>query len=338
MAPHMTRNEAPAILKLERYSLAGDLLVGVGYGIQLVLFWSCARYLWERRKIRTNVFLLAYISVLLAIETVFVGVQSNTMQLMYIDNRDYPGGPWQYFLDTQNLPVNVAFYVTLFVLTFLSDLLMLWRCWVIWTASGRLKAYVITAFPTLCLVASFVLGTLWTLYSSRPASSLYSALPLIIGTSYYAVSLGINIMLTILIAIRLLLYRRRALEVLPPQHAKQYLSILAILVESSAIYSFFAILFLITYAVNNPANQFLLAIASACQQIATYMIIYRLADGRAWKRNTLETSSPTTVVLTNLSTFQETYRTMDTDAVGTMESLTPDDSVSEKGHRPMVRL
>lgn len=51
-------------------------------------------------------------------------VQANTVQSIYIDNRNYPGGPWQYFLATQNLPVDVIFFATLFVLTFLSDILV----------------------------------------------------------------------------------------------------------------------------------------------------------------------------------------------------------------------
>lgn len=61
---------------------------------------------------------------LMSIEITFVGVQANTVQMIYIDNRNYPGGPWQYFLDTQQLAVNVMFYATLFILTFLSDLLV----------------------------------------------------------------------------------------------------------------------------------------------------------------------------------------------------------------------
>jgi hypothetical protein len=51
-------------------------------------------------------------------------VQANTVQSIYIDNRNYPGGPWTYFLATQNLAVNVVFYAALFVLTFLTDMLV----------------------------------------------------------------------------------------------------------------------------------------------------------------------------------------------------------------------
>jgi len=67
-------------------------------------------------------------TLLLLIETLFCIVQARSVQLMYIDNRNYPGGPWQYFLDTQNLPINVMFYATLFVLTFLADLLVVSCC------------------------------------------------------------------------------------------------------------------------------------------------------------------------------------------------------------------
>ena len=94
-------------------------------GVQLVLYTTCVLYLWSQRHTRKrSIFLLAYITLLLMIETIFMVVQANTVQSMYIDNRNYPGGPWTYFLATQQLPINVIFYATLFVLTFLSDLLL----------------------------------------------------------------------------------------------------------------------------------------------------------------------------------------------------------------------
>ena len=84
----------------------------------------CSHYLWNKRKQsgKSTTLLLCYISLLLVVETIYSVVQARTVELMYIDNRNYPGGPWQYFLDTQNLPVNVMFYATLFTITFLCDL------------------------------------------------------------------------------------------------------------------------------------------------------------------------------------------------------------------------
>ncbi|KAF9077588.1 hypothetical protein BDP27DRAFT_1379385 [Rhodocollybia butyracea] len=290
MAPYYGPDESETIIQLERFFLAGDVACGVGYGIQLVLYYSCAIYLWKRRKQSPkSLFLLGYITVLVSVATVFVIVQARTVQLMYVDNRNYPGGPWPFFLATQNWAVNVLFDASLFVLTFLSDALMLWRCWVIWTSSGKLVAYLVTAFPAMTLLASFIMGTLWTLESSEPGLSFYSKLPLAFGTSYYSISLGVNIILTVLITGRLLVYRKQILESLPAEHAHGYISMLTIIVESAAIYSVCALLFLITYSVNNPANQVLLFISCAAQQIVSYLIIYRLADGRAWRTDTLYT-------------------------------------------------
>ena len=52
------------------------------------------------------------------------------------------------------------------------------------------------------------------------------------GTSYYAISLGINILLTALIIGRLLVYRRTHLAHLPAGHAHQYLSLAALVVAA----------------------------------------------------------------------------------------------------------
>lgn len=110
-----------------------------------------------------------------------------------------------------------------------------------------------------------VMGTLWTLQSSQPGLSLYSALPLAYGTSYYAISLGSNIVMTALIVLRLLLYRRTLIKRMTADHAKHYVSLASIIVESAAMYSVFALVFLITYAVNNPVNQIFLGFASFTQ-------------------------------------------------------------------------
>ena len=109
------------------------------------------------------------------------------------------------------------------------------------------------------------MGVLWTLQSSKPGLSFYSALPMAYGTSYYAISLSINIVLSLLIVTRLFQYKRTVARTMTPEHAQQYLSLATVLVESAALYSLFALLFLITYATSNPANKIFLGAASATQ-------------------------------------------------------------------------
>ncbi|KAF8167323.1 hypothetical protein B0H34DRAFT_792062 [Crassisporium funariophilum] len=310
--PYYGPDESAYDIFLERTFLAGDFVCGLGYGIQLVLYTSCAMFLWNARHSRgkQSIFLLAYMTLLLCVETIFAAVQARTVQVIYVDNRNYPGGPWAYFLATQYLPINVLFYATLFILTFLADLLVLWRCWVIWSGSGKLVAYLVVAFPALMILASFVMGTLWTLQSSQPGLSLYSALPMAYGTSYYIISLSVNIILTILITIRLLMYRRRVVATLALEHGKHYFSLATIIIESAALYSVFALIFIITYAVNNPINQIFLAVASSAQQIASYLIIYRLAEGRAWNQGTFANQEKLQTLRFMGSTTHHTETTM----------------------------
>ncbi|KAJ7350669.1 hypothetical protein DFH08DRAFT_935453 [Mycena albidolilacea] len=279
-------------IEYERTFIAGDVITGVGYGIQLTLYISCVHNLWTRKEhTRQRMFLLGYITLMLLIGSLYVAVQARTVQFVYIDNRNYPGGPWTFFLNSQTAAVNVIFYATLFLLTLLSDLFVLWRCWVIWAASGHPKlAWGVIAFPIVLLLFSFVMGTLWVLESSQPFLSLYSALPMAYGTSYYTLSLGVNIILTLLIIGRLLVYRRNLLENLTAAHGAHYISLITIIVESAALYSLFALLFLITYAINHPTNQVWLAVASPCQQIANLLIVYRVVDGSAWNQNSLSTT------------------------------------------------
>ena len=115
------------------------------------------------------------------------------------------------------------------------------------------------------LTTATVLGTLWTLQASHPGLSLYSKEPLAFGTAYFSLSLGANVILTALILVRLVMYRRTHLAHLPAAHAQQYLSLVTLIIESAALYSVFAIAFLVSYAINAPINQVWLGFASAAQ-------------------------------------------------------------------------
>ena len=117
------------------------------------------------------------------------------------------------------------------------------------------------------------MGTLWTVQSSKPGLTFYSALPLAYGTAYYAISLGSNIVMTVLIMARLLIYRRTIMKTLglSTEHAKDYTSLATIVIESASLYSVFAILFLITYALNHPINQIFISLANS-SQVSAYSI------------------------------------------------------------------
>ena len=117
------------------------------------------------------------------------------------------------------------------------------------------------------------MGTLWTLQSSQPGLSFFGTLSLAYGTSYYAISLGSNIVMTILIIARLLIHRRTIMTTLglSPEHARDYTSLATIVIESASLYYVFAIPFLIMYALHIPINQLFVSLANSTQ-VSLYSI------------------------------------------------------------------
>ena len=104
-----------------------------------------------------------------------------------------------------------------------------------------------------------VIGSIWIVLLSKQGH----ALPF--GTAYYTISVVVNVLLTTLIALRLFMHRRTIISVLPSEHARQYTSLVAIIIESAALHTVFALVFVITYGLNSPVNQVMVGFASAAQ-------------------------------------------------------------------------
>ncbi|KAF8621456.1 hypothetical protein AX15_007783, partial [Amanita polypyramis BW_CC] len=96
----------------------------------------------------------------------------------------------------------------------------------------------------------------------------FSAKPILnnLGTmGLYATLVGINIFITAAIVLCLLLHHRLILKNLPPEHARHYLSLAVILVESVALYSAFRLAFVVSSSLNSPISQIFLFANSASQ-------------------------------------------------------------------------
>ena len=91
-------------------------------------------------------FLMVYITILFCLESMSVAAGIWIVEEIYVNNRNYPGGPWAYFLATQNQPENVLFAVSTFLLTFLSDLL------VVSLVTMRSRAFFIPPFSDMALL------------------------------------------------------------------------------------------------------------------------------------------------------------------------------------------
>ncbi|KAF8890143.1 hypothetical protein BD779DRAFT_1518536 [Infundibulicybe gibba] len=170
MTPYLVPQEPAFEIALERYFLATDFISGIGYGIQGVLYFICSRYLWTQRKARpTNLFMLAYITLLFLLSGAVQVTQAHLTQLAFIENRNFPGGPWACYeasLSGTSSMVNQSASVALL---FLSEVFMVWRCWVVWYSVSRRVAYAIMFFPTLLLIVSLTGGAIYFVATVHPA-------------------------------------------------------------------------------------------------------------------------------------------------------------------------
>jgi hypothetical protein len=142
-----------------------------------------------------------------------------------------------------------------------------------------------TALYNYWLTLPPVLGTMWAYQSNHSELYIYGQLSLYVGTAYVATTLSVNLLVTSLIITRLLLYRRAALKALPAGHTNQYVSIVTIVVESILLYSFFAIAFIVTYALDNPMNRVFVYMGSAFQVRRPLVIQTRCNGATAFAAN-----------------------------------------------------
>ena len=103
-----------------------------------------------------------------------------------------------------------------------------------------------------------------TLYkSSSPGSNLWANITVDFALPYFTISVALNVVLTLIICFRLL-WHSRVYSMASPSKGS-YGQIIAMLVESCALYALFSVLFIGTYASGNYMSSLFLPILSQVQ-------------------------------------------------------------------------
>lgn len=121
---------------------------------------------------------------------------------------------------------------------------------------------------------------LWIIQVSR--GDLFEGGSLFWGILTFSLSLSLNILATLIIVARLMVYRFRVVGVLGSTHALHYISIAAMITESAAIISIFSVPLIVSFALESPLSALTIPALSQVQTFATLLIIFRVAQGRAW--------------------------------------------------------
>ncbi|KAF9445738.1 hypothetical protein P691DRAFT_709869 [Macrolepiota fuliginosa MF-IS2] len=270
-------------------NLVSTIICGVGYGIAFTLYCICARTLCAQLRFpdkqRQAMFMLTYITIITLCGGLYLASASRVAQLAYVDFRNYPGGPYAYTLFIFSAPDNLLGVCSYFIVSWLTDAMIIWRVYILF--SSRRYPWLVIAFPCILYLASFCMGVVIIFQSSRPSQSFWSSAAIPFGLAYYVLTAVLTIIATILMTFRLLMARRQFIRAMGNSpHARQYLSIATMLIESSALYAIWSIIFIGLYIVNHPMQSVFLGTLTDISIIALLLIIFRVSQGQAWKANT----------------------------------------------------
>lgn len=158
-----------------------------------------------------------------------------------------------------------------------------------------------SVIPILIYMGSISSSIALLVAMTKPGADFWTNEAVKFSISYWSLSISLNIILTLLISGRILFIRNRVKMSLGAYHAKTYTSLVAVLVESAALYSVTGLIFIVSYARNSPFQNIVLPPLGLVQGIAPILILLRVAKGRAWNQTTMVTINRGTIPAKSLS-------------------------------------
>jgi len=210
---------------------------------------------------------------LFTLEVATDGLQA---QYMWIDHRDFPGGPLAYFNADGSAWYSVLNFVCGVLSLALSDALLLYRCYVIWNANWR-----IMTFPVLIYIGEIVMGLLFIVSTAIPNATFFVEQPTSFSVPWISLGTSLNVILTALIVGRLVYASRQA-------HSSNYTGVVAILVESAIPLSASGIAFVAAMHAGVIESFPLATLNGSLNILCPQAIILRVAMGKAWKETTMD--------------------------------------------------
>ncbi|KLO07054.1 hypothetical protein SCHPADRAFT_922993 [Schizopora paradoxa] len=275
--PYAPPGEDASDLWFERSNFAGSLLGGIAYGLHICIFFI-AIYLMSRpdTKRKNSGFYVAFICVLFVLGTTQFATNSRYYQMMWIDNRDFPGGPIAFFTSQFSIPSNTVGGVAFILSDFLADSILVYRLFVICNGSFR-----VIVLPVVALLAATILNCLTIFQEAQPGAGLTGHTTVIFALPFWSFSVGLNILLSLAIAFKLLMIRRALVPTIGPERGKVYTSVAAMIVESSALYSVTGMVYLICFARGSNVQNLLLSPIDQLVCIAPELIALRVSLGHS---------------------------------------------------------
>ncbi|KII90895.1 hypothetical protein PLICRDRAFT_684125 [Plicaturopsis crispa FD-325 SS-3] len=249
-------------------------------GAYAIVFSQCVSVLATRRdaKWHPRAYLMWTTIVLFVLATLHLGVDIDRNLDAQTSDVWTPEGAEKYY---QNLGTwkNVLKSVCYVTTTVISDAFIVYRCYIVWQMN-----HAVVYVPAALFLADIAVGIWWcyTLSTVGPGQDFHTAHLSRLVTSFYAITLGLTSICTALIA-----YRIRKIQMCVASYCptdSRLTQVVALVVESGAIYSACLVVMIVTYSSESPAMFIFLNLFSA--------VIVRVGRGVSHGDRFSDTSSP----------------------------------------------
>ncbi|KAL0063237.1 hypothetical protein AAF712_009839 [Marasmius tenuissimus] len=291
-------------LTFERSLYVGGQITGILYGIHLVIFVLSCRLMsrppYSSKSDSRFCICFYYGLCLLILWTVALSCNAIFGQFAWIDHRDVEGGPAAYIAEHISDLYNTLGTTAGVGMNLLADALLVFRYLVLLEDNGfpchNLSRHILYVASRdnlhsgeLNLPSNPLAMSLLLIYeSARPGANFFKGHAVAFGVPYMALTISLNIIVTLLICSRLIAVKNRLQNTLGPHHARMYTGVNAIMVESAAPFTILGIIYLITYARHSPTSIAFVQVWGDFCALSPQLIVLRVAMGHAWSKDTSE--------------------------------------------------
>ena len=91
----------------------------------MIYYVQCMEALWHsRKKLNNSVLLMAHATIVFILNTLYTAVVSRVLELTFVDNDSFSGGPLAYLNATFYIPINILGVAVFLMANWLLDALM----------------------------------------------------------------------------------------------------------------------------------------------------------------------------------------------------------------------
>lgn len=224
------------IVTVATAQLIGAFLDTIGYGVYLVVFPRCLALL-RRMEVKGYVLVYLLFTLVGSFITITMHLIADVCRAMFAftTNWDQPSYPDMYYsnLDTTLTLTKNTCYI---IVTIIADALIVYRTFIVWNRSYR-----VIIIP-IVLLAGDIATSIWFDWShtaGSPADMVIHS-PTWASLKYFcALTLALNVLCTCMIAVKIWCIQRDVDMLVFQRGTRRLSKILAIILESAAIYSAF---------------------------------------------------------------------------------------------------